>query len=59
LIQGEIVKAIVLLKPGTTATERELIHHAKKVMSLYKIPRIVEILSDDSLKNAAQSDEKH
>jgi len=53
------VKAIVLLKPGTTATERELIHHAKKVMSLYKIPRIVEILSDDSLKNAAQSDEKH
>lgn len=40
---GEEVKAFVVLKPGTTATEQKLLDWAKKEMASYKYPRIIEI----------------
>ncbi len=40
---GEEVKAYVELKPGTSATEQELIDHMKARVAAYKYPRTVEI----------------
>jgi long-chain acyl-CoA synthetase len=42
---GEEVKAIVALKPGTTATPEEIIAYAKERLAAYKYPRIVEIVA--------------
>jgi long-chain acyl-CoA synthetase len=39
---GEEVKAYVELKPGTFATESELINYAKERLAAYKYPRAVE-----------------
>ena len=39
---GESVKAIVVLKPGTRAGERELIEFCKERLASYKKPRTVE-----------------
>jgi long-chain acyl-CoA synthetase len=39
-IKGEVPKAFVCLKEGITATEEELLHHCKKNLASYKIPRI-------------------
>ncbi len=40
-LYGEIVKAYVVTKPGSFATEEELIHHCAKWLALYKIPSAV------------------
>jgi fatty-acyl-CoA synthase len=40
--QGESVKAVVVLKPGTALTEAELIAWAREHMAVYKAPRLVE-----------------
>jgi long-chain acyl-CoA synthetase len=42
---GEEVKAVVYLKPGTTATEEELQLYCKERIAAFKYPRIVEIRS--------------
>jgi acyl-CoA synthetase (AMP-forming)/AMP-acid ligase II len=39
---GETVKALVVLAPGATATERELIDHARERLAHYKCPTSVE-----------------
>jgi long-chain acyl-CoA synthetase len=39
---GEQVHAIVVLKPGKTLSERELIEHCKTVIAGYKCPRSVD-----------------
>ena len=39
---GEIVKAIVVLKDGKKATEKEIIEFCKKRISAYKVPKSVE-----------------
>ena len=41
---GEIVKASVVLKPGRTATEQEIIDTAKKHLASYQKPRSVEFV---------------
>lgn len=41
---GESVKAIVVLKPGCTATEAELIEHCKAGLASYKKPKSVSFL---------------
>lgn len=41
--RGETVKAVVVLKPGMTATPEELAAWAHENMAAYKAPRIVEI----------------
>ena len=41
---GEEVKAFVILKPGASATEDELVAWGKEQMASYKYPRIVKIV---------------
>ena len=43
---GEVVKAIVVLKHGASATEGELIEHARKQLASYKRPRSVEFVAE-------------
>lgn len=38
---GEIVQAVVVLKPGAKATEEEIIEHCKKTLAGYKCPKAV------------------
>lgn len=42
---GEAVKAIVVLKPGYTATEEEIIQTARRHLASYQKPRSVEFVS--------------
>ncbi|MDE3113181.1 MAG: long-chain fatty acid--CoA ligase [Chloroflexota bacterium] len=41
-IKGEEVKAFVVLKPGATATEDELIAHCREGLAPFKVPKHVE-----------------
>lgn len=45
-ISGEIVKAFVVLKKGEKTTPKELIQFSRKKLSYYKVPRIIEFLSE-------------
>ena len=40
---GEVVAAVVTLKPETTLTAEELIAHCNKYLANYKVPKLVEI----------------
>ncbi|PFO04740.1 long-chain fatty acid--CoA ligase [Bacillus sp. AFS076308] len=40
--RGEDVKAVLVLKAGSTATEQEIIQYSKQNMAAYKVPRLVE-----------------
>jgi acyl-CoA synthetase (AMP-forming)/AMP-acid ligase II len=39
---GEAVKAVVVLKPGATATEEDLIAHTRSKIAGYKIPKSID-----------------
>jgi acyl-CoA synthetase (AMP-forming)/AMP-acid ligase II len=39
---GETIKALVVLSPGSSATEADLIHHCKERLAGYKAPTSVE-----------------
>lgn len=41
---GEEIKAVVILKPGASATPEEIVAWGKEQMAAYKYPRIVEIV---------------
>ena len=43
---GESVKAFVVLKPGTTATEQEIIDTAKAHLASYQKPKSVEFVAE-------------
>ncbi|NGP04453.1 AMP-binding protein [Rhodococcus sp. 14C212] len=47
---GEVVKAVVVLKPGHTATEQEIIDTAKRNLASYQKPRSVDFV--DALPKA-------
>ncbi|MEM7018245.1 MAG: AMP-dependent synthetase, partial [Pseudomonadota bacterium] len=47
---GESVKAVVVLKPGQTATEQDIIDIARQNLASYQKPRSVEFV--DSLPKA-------
>ena len=40
--RGETVKAYVVLKPGETLTEKEIIAFCKEKLTAYKVPKVVE-----------------
>ena len=40
---GETIKALVVLRPGAAATERDLIEHCRSRMAHYKCPTSVEV----------------
>lgn len=44
--KGERVKAYVVLKPGETATEEEIIDYCRKNLAPYKVPKFVEFRTD-------------
>jgi fatty-acyl-CoA synthase len=48
---GETVKALIVLKPGFTATEAELIEHTRMRLAHYKCPTSIEF--DDTLARTA------
>ncbi|GGF42637.1 long-chain-fatty-acid--CoA ligase [Marmoricola endophyticus] len=41
---GEVVKAVVSLNPGASATEEELIEHCRSQLARYKCPKSVDII---------------
>ncbi len=44
LLRGEIVKALVVRKPGAAIEERELLRHCRTYLSSYKVPREIEFV---------------
>lgn len=44
--RGETVKVFVVLKPGETATEQEIIDYCKTKLAAYKVPKIVEFRNE-------------
>ncbi len=40
--RGENVKAAIVLKPGATATEQEIIDFCKQQLAAYKVPKIIQ-----------------
>jgi len=43
---GEVPKAIVVLKPGQSATEEEIIQHCRGKLAGYKIPKSVDFVDE-------------
>jgi long-chain acyl-CoA synthetase len=43
---GELARAYVVLRPGTSATEAELIEHCRPHLAAYKLPRSVQFVPD-------------
>ena len=43
---GERVKAYIVLKPGETATEQEIVDYCKERMAPYKAPKYVEFIDE-------------
>jgi long-chain acyl-CoA synthetase len=44
LIRGEIVKALIVPKPGITPDEKSIMRHCRTYLSSYKIPREIEFV---------------
>ncbi|NHV59865.1 MAG: long-chain-fatty-acid--CoA ligase [Candidatus Verstraetearchaeota archaeon] len=44
-VRGESVKAYIVLKDGTTATEKELDEYCRSNLAAFKVPRIYEFVS--------------
>lgn len=44
--RGETVKAFVVLKPGETATDQEIIDFCKTKLAPYKVPKVVEFRAE-------------
>jgi len=44
-IKGELVKAFIVLRPGTDATEEEVIAYCRQRLAAFKAPRMVGFLS--------------
>jgi len=45
-LRGELARAYVVLRPGATATEAELIDHCRAHVAAYKVPRSVAFVDD-------------
>jgi len=52
-VKGEIPKAFIVLTPGASATEQEIITWAKNSMAAYKAPRQIEFTTIDELPKTA------
>jgi long-chain acyl-CoA synthetase len=44
LLRGEIVKGLVVKKPGAQIEEKELLRHCRTYLSSYKVPREIEFV---------------
>jgi long-chain acyl-CoA synthetase len=45
-IKGEVARAYVVLRPGTNATESDIVDHCRPHLAAYKLPRSVRFVSD-------------
>ncbi len=45
-LKGELAAAYVVLRPGTTASESEIIEHCRRTLAAYKVPRVVRFVAD-------------
>jgi long-chain acyl-CoA synthetase len=45
LLRGEIVRAEILLRPGATADEKEIMRHCRAYLSTYKLPREISFVT--------------
>ena len=45
-IHGELARAYVVLRPGVTATEAQIIEHCRPHLAAYKLPRSVRFVAD-------------
>ena len=43
---GEAVKALVVLKPGETASEEEIIEDCRRSLARFKCPQVVEFVAE-------------
>jgi long-chain acyl-CoA synthetase len=43
---GELARAYVVLRPGATVTEAEIIDHCRPHLAAYKLPRSVRFVPD-------------
>lgn len=50
---GELVAAVIVLRPGTTLSADELIQYCKKRVASYKVPRHIEFLADELPKSGS------
>ena len=50
---GEIVKAVVVLKPGKTLTEEELIAYCRRSLANFKVPRSIEFSETELPKSGS------
>ncbi len=41
-LRGEIARAVVVRKPGSSLTERDLRAHCRKTLAVYQVPRVIE-----------------
>jgi long-chain acyl-CoA synthetase len=44
-LRGEIVKALVVLRPGTICTPEDVVAHCRERLAPYKVPRAMEFVS--------------
>jgi long-chain acyl-CoA synthetase len=52
-IWGEEVGAVVQLKPGEAVSEADLIAHAARLLSPYKVPVMIEVRAEEFPRNAS------
>jgi long-chain acyl-CoA synthetase len=45
-MKGELAKAYIVLKEGINATEQEIIEFCRESLAAYKVPRLVQFVSD-------------
>jgi long-chain acyl-CoA synthetase len=50
-LRGEVPKAVIVLKDGEKATEREIKRYCMEYFANYKVPKLVEFI-DELPKNA-------
>jgi long-chain acyl-CoA synthetase len=44
-LKGELAKAYVVLKPGVSATEKDILDFCRKELAAYKVPRAIQFVS--------------
>lgn len=45
-LKGEVAKAYVVLKPGTVATQDDILSYCREHLAAYKVPRAVQFVAD-------------
>ena len=56
--RGQSIKLFVVLKPGETMTEEEVLAHCRKDLAAYKIPKYVEFLTEIPRTSVGKPDRK-